>query len=150
MLDALAKRWTRLSGAAVVLAVVALGPWTEGSASTPSGTDNDGKAMNADINIPLDGIQEGQYCQAYGLAYNYTGSLGDLVFDWGLSGGQLNNSHAWDGPLGERQIAGKNFYASGGQTLSLRVIDTFPDTAFASVSNLNISSGNEFNDECGA
>jgi hypothetical protein len=94
------------------------------------------------INVPLNDIQEGQYCVAYGQA---SGGSGALTFDWGGQGGQFFNIHAWDGPQGTRQIAGTNVYS--GAYASIRVIDQLPDTANDLV-YLDVDSSYDENDDC--
>jgi hypothetical protein len=94
------------------------------------------------INVPLNDIQEGQYCVAYALA---SGGSGSLTFDWGGDGGQFFNIHAWDGPQGTRQIAGTNVYS--GAYASVRVTDAMADSA-KDIAYLNVDSSYDYNDDC--
>ena len=64
-------------------------------------------------NIPLDEIQDGQFCQAY--AVMHVGSP-PYYFEWQ---GQFDDSDAGPGPLGNKRIA--NGYIDSGRGTYLRV-----------------------------
>ena len=138
------KRVHRVRGAIGIGAMaLLLGAWIL-PAGTASGATafSESEALSVSINVPLNEIEDGQYCVAYGQA---SGGSGSLTFDWGGQGGQFFNTHASDGPQGTRQIAGTNVYS--GAYASLRVIDQVPDTATDLV-YLDVSSSYDYNEDC--
>jgi hypothetical protein len=97
--------------------------------------------MWADINVPLNDIQDGQFCQAYALVYNGTPPY---TFTWS---GQFSNSDASTGPLGANQIVSGYVSASRGN-LYLTVTDA--NGSDAASATLQIHSSYDYNPDCEA
>lgn len=131
-----------LTGIAVSCLVLAVALSHAPAAAGTSAAEHE-QSMTVDINVPLNEIKDGQFCQAYALVWNGTSPY---TFTWH---GQFDNSDGQYGPLGEDQIV--NGYIAGwrGDSLKLVVEDESDPVQKDSVTVfLNI--GSEFNDDCEA
>jgi hypothetical protein len=102
----------------------------------------DRPAMTIDINVPLNQIQDGQFCQAYALVYNGTPPY---TFTWG---GQFTNGDASAGPQGANQIV-SGFVDAGRGDLTLHVTDSAMQEDFVTAS-LQIDASYSYNAACEA
>ena len=126
----------RLGTFATTLMIVTVGAWTlpapgEENRAQANGVHGDGATMTIDINVPLNKIQDGQFCQAYALVYNGTPPY---EFTWS---GQFDNSDGSYGPLGEDQIVSGYVSSGRSSTLTLHVEDAASQTDEVTV-NLQI------------
>jgi hypothetical protein len=93
------------------------------------------------VNIPLNEIQDNQFCQAYANIYGGSGTYVD--FEWI---GQFSGS-GQSGPQGPGQIINGYISSSRPDSLKVWVWDSNGDSA-THTAHLNI--GSEFNDDCAA
>lgn len=100
---------------------------------------NDG-AFTVFANIPLNEIQDGQFCQAYANVYNGTPPY---TFVWS---GQFTNADAESGPLGQDQIV-NGYINSFLGNLTLEVWDS-ADNYDTHTAVLNIHWSYDFNGDC--
>lgn len=106
-----------------------------------SGTEVDQTSLNVFVNIPLSGMQHGQFCQAYA---NVSGGSGTYVeFEWT---GQFEGS-GQSGPQGPGQIINGYIDSSRDHWLTVWVWDSAGDSA-THTANLQITG--EFNEWCAA
>jgi hypothetical protein len=99
-------------------------------------------AMSVGINMPLNQIQDGQFCLAYALVYNGTPPY---EFSWN---GQFTNADASAGPLGFGQIVSGNV-VDGSNDLDLRVTDSsFPPQVALAMESMQIHASYPYNAAC--
>ena len=95
------------------------------------------------FSVPLNEIQDGQYCLAHGLA---NGGTSPYDFQWS---GQFSHS-GYQGPLGPNQLIDGNVSASGDQWLKVVVTDSStPAQKDSAQVTLNIGAY-DYNESCEA
>jgi hypothetical protein len=100
-------------------------------------------AMSVGINVPLNQIQDGQFCLAYALVYNGTPPY---TFTWG---GQFTNGDGSAGPKGPDQIVSGYVDAGRGELLTLHVQDSsVPPQEDSAMESLQIHSSYAYNAAC--
>ena len=134
-----------LMGVALGLVVLATGVWAAPAFGGASEAAED-QTLSVSINVPLNEIQDGQFCQAYAVVQ---GGTAPYEFEWK---GQFDNSDVdCCGPLGDDQIV--NGFIDGvnrPDELEVVVNDTINDLEGEDDVNLNIDPNHPYNAECEA
>jgi hypothetical protein len=124
------------------------GAWTmaaDADAGRPAaGGAVDSQTLSVSVNVPLNEIQDGQWCQAYGLA---SGGTGPYSFSWS---GEFSHSGS-TGPLGPGQIINGNMYAGDPDYLRVDVVDSSSPTPQTGWNQASLNIGDyEYNESCEA
>lgn len=131
-----------LTGIAVSCLVLAIALSHAPAVAGTSAAEHE-QTMTMDINVPLNEIKDGQFCQAYALVWNGTAPY---TFTWS---GQFDNSDGQYGPLGEDQIVNGYIDSGRGTALKLVVEDDSP-TPQKDSTTVFLNIDDEFNDDCEA
>lgn len=116
MSDQRKTRAKQLIGGVVGSLGLAIGLWAVPAIAGASDADDD-RALSVSISVPLSEIQDGQFCQAYGLA---SGGIKPYKFTWS---GQFSGP-GQHGPLGEGQIINGYVSEAGDKWLKVVVEDS--------------------------
>jgi hypothetical protein len=104
-----------------------------------------GAVDDVHVNVPMNEIQDGQFCQAYAVVHIGTPPY---QFTWS---GQFNNSFGETGPLGENQIVNGNIdELARGELLKVVVRTSGGVYLGEDEVQLNIDDEHEYNEACEA
>jgi hypothetical protein len=122
-----------LIGVALAFLLMAAGLWTVPAVAGAANPTNDG-AFYVSINVPLNEIEEGQYCVAYANVYN-----GTAPYTYAWSG-----SYFW----GSTQVVDAYMWGEDGY-VELEVTDA-ASRFDEDLVWLNVNSSNDYNSDCEA
>ena len=132
-----------LMGVVLGLVVLAAGVWAAPAFGGASDAAED-QTLSVFVNIPLNEIQDGQFCQGYA---NVSGGTPPYEFEWS---GQFTNADASPGPPGDEQIV-SGFIDGVNRPDTLAVVVTDDNEGEADhTAVLNIDSSYPYNEECEA
>ena len=132
-----------LVGVALGLVVLVAGVWAAPVFGGASEAAED-RTLSVFVNIPLNEIQDGQFCQGYA---NVSGGSPPYEFEWS---GQFTNADASPGPQGDDQIV-SGFIDGVNRLDELTVVVTDSlDNTDHDTAPLNIDPNHPYNEECEA
>ena len=130
-----------LMGVALGLVALAAGVWAAPAFGGASEAAED-QTLSVFVNIPLNEIQDGQFCQGYA---NVSGGTPPYDFEWS---GQFTNADASPGPQGNDQIV-SGFVDEDRGDLTVVVTDSDENDAH-DTAHLNIDPNHPYNEGCEA
>ena len=133
-----------LVGVGLALCILAVGLWAVPAFGGASEAE-EAQTLTVSINVPVNEIQDGQFCQAYGIA---SGGTPPYTFTWD---GQFTDADAQNGPLGVNQIVSGFVSQFGDLSLEVEVEDSSTPEPLTGDDDVELTIGDyPYNPECEA